>query len=243
MGFGISGRELRTDFAVGAYAWRVEDNPADALKVGAVKNNRAGQGSAVLGVAQFQGATVELGVEEIEAEPGGINLVEFNSILHHVGLAQGLLKGVVFLLLEALAVDGQLVVQGIEAGGVGFFDGAELQLQRKEASLLGVSSLRPWLGLKLGEFPGDDAAARSLEQYASLLARSLAHVITILDPDVIVLGGGLSNIGQLYALVPEMWGQWVFSDRVDTKLVANLHGDSSGVRGAAWLWPEPELSP
>jgi fructokinase len=90
---------------------------------------------------------------------------------------------------------------------------------------------------------GDDAAMRSLEQYASLLARSLAHVINILDPDVIVLGGGLSNIGQLYTLVPKMWGQWVFSDRVDTKLVANLHGDSSGVRGAAWLWGEPGQAP
>jgi fructokinase len=90
---------------------------------------------------------------------------------------------------------------------------------------------------------GDAAAAHSLEQYASLLARALAHVINILDPDVIVLGGGLSNIGQLYALVPDLWGQWVFSDRVDTKLVANQHGDSSGVRGAAWLWPEQGQAP
>jgi fructokinase len=61
-------------------------------------------------------------------------------------------------------------------------------------------------------------------------------VINLLDPDVIVLGGGLSNIDRLYANVPRRWGPWVFSDRVDTRLVKNAHGDSSGVRGAAWLW-------
>ena len=85
---------------------------------------------------------------------------------------------------------------------------------------------------------GDGAAARSIEIYASLLARALAHVINILDPDVIVLGGGLSNIKPLYHLVPELWRQWVFSDGVETRLAANAHGDSGGVRGAAWLWPE-----
>jgi fructokinase len=62
-------------------------------------------------------------------------------------------------------------------------------------------------------------------------------VINILDPDVIVLGGGLSNLDRLYASVPAIWHQWVFSDRVDTKLRKAKHGDSSGVRGAAWLWP------
>jgi len=61
-------------------------------------------------------------------------------------------------------------------------------------------------------------------------------VINILDPDVMVLGGGLSNIARLYENVPRLWGQYVFSDRVDTRLVRNQHGDSSGVRGAAWLW-------
>ena len=90
---------------------------------------------------------------------------------------------------------------------------------------------------------GDAAATDAIETYASLLARALAHVINVLDPDVIVLGGGLSNIKSLYRLVPELWGEWVFSDRVDTRLVTNKHGDSSGVRGAAWLWPEPAETP
>jgi predicted NBD/HSP70 family sugar kinase len=83
---------------------------------------------------------------------------------------------------------------------------------------------------------GDDACAASLARYEERLARSLAHVINVLDPDVIVLGGGMSNIEPLYANVPRMWSAWVFSDRVATRLVPNVHGDSSGVRGAAWLW-------
>lgn len=62
-------------------------------------------------------------------------------------------------------------------------------------------------------------------------------MINILDPDVIVLGGGISNLERLYQNVPGLWGEWVFSDHVATKLVRNRHGDSSGVRGAAWLWP------
>ncbi len=81
----------------------------------------------------------------------------------------------------------------------------------------------------------DKACYRSLSDYEHRLARSLAHVINILDPDVIVLGGGMSNITHLYAKVGELWGNWVFSDRVDTKLVKHRFGDSSGVRGAAWL--------
>jgi fructokinase len=76
---------------------------------------------------------------------------------------------------------------------------------------------------------------QTMRTYEHRLARSLAQVINILDPDVIVLGGGMSNIGRLYANVPKLWGDWVFSDRVDTKLVKNRYGDSSGVRGAAWL--------
>ncbi len=83
----------------------------------------------------------------------------------------------------------------------------------------------------------DAACDASLERYAERLARSLAHVINILDPDVIVLGGGMSNVERLYARVPALWGPWIFSDRVDTRLVRNAHGDSGGVRGAAWLWP------
>ncbi len=84
---------------------------------------------------------------------------------------------------------------------------------------------------------GDAEAEASLRRYEDRLARGLAHVINILDPDVIVLGGGLSNLDRLYASVPAIWHQWVFSDRVDTKLRKAKHGDSSGVRGAAWLWP------
>jgi predicted NBD/HSP70 family sugar kinase len=76
----------------------------------------------------------------------------------------------------------------------------------------------------------------TLQRYENRLARSLAHVVNILDPDVIVLGGGMSNIQRLYENVPRIWGRYVFSDRVDTRLVRNRFGDSSGVRGAAWLW-------
>jgi fructokinase len=82
---------------------------------------------------------------------------------------------------------------------------------------------------------GDKACVLSMQHYENRLARSLAHVINILDPDVIVLGGGMSNIERLYSNVPKLWTRWVFSDRVDTRLVKNKFGDSSGVRGAAWL--------
>ena len=84
---------------------------------------------------------------------------------------------------------------------------------------------------------GDAQAQDSLARYEDRLARALAHVINLLDPDVIVLGGGMSNTARLYASVPKLWGAWIFSDRVDTRLVRNAHGDSSGVRGAARLWP------
>lgn len=86
---------------------------------------------------------------------------------------------------------------------------------------------------------GDAASGASLARYEERLARALAHVINVLDPDVIVLGGGMSNVARLYDHVPRLWQTWVFSDRVDTALRPNLHGDSSGVRGAAWLWPAP----
>ena len=72
--------------------------------------------------------------------------------------------------------------------------------------------------------------------YAERLARSLATVINVLDPDVVVLGGGVSNLEFLYREVPERWGRHIFSDHVATRLARNVHGDSSGVRGAAWLW-------
>ena len=85
---------------------------------------------------------------------------------------------------------------------------------------------------------GDEEADETLQRYEDRMARSLAHVINILDPDVIVLGGGMGNIKRLYKNVPDIWSEYVFSDVVNTRLKAPLHGDSSGVRGAAWLWPK-----
>ncbi len=87
---------------------------------------------------------------------------------------------------------------------------------------------------------GDAACAATLQRHAERLARALAAVINLLDPDVIVLAGGVSRIATLYEAVPRLWEQWVFSaghrDTVRTQLVPSLHGDASGVRGAAWLW-------
>jgi len=83
---------------------------------------------------------------------------------------------------------------------------------------------------------GEALAAGALSRYEERMARALGSVINLLDPDVIVLGGGLSNIERLYDRVPQLWAPYVFSDRIDTRLVRALHGDSSGVRGAAWLW-------
>jgi fructokinase len=84
---------------------------------------------------------------------------------------------------------------------------------------------------------GDRRASAAIDLYSRRLAKALASVINMLDPTVIVLGGGLSNIDALYERVPLYWNDWVFSDRVDTRLARARHGDSSGVRGAAWLWP------
>jgi fructokinase len=89
---------------------------------------------------------------------------------------------------------------------------------------------------------GDAAAQSSLQRYADRLARSLAVVINLLDPDVIILGGGLGRIERLYDTVPRLWGRYVFADAVATRLVPPRHGDASGVRGAAWLWG-PDESP
>jgi fructokinase len=89
------------------------------------------------------------------------------------------------------------------------------------------------------EAAGDDqAAGNALARYAERMARALAGVINVLDPDVIVLGGGMSNIAQLYDDVPRLWTPFIFSDTVATRLVRAKHGDASGVRGAAWLWPD-----
>ncbi|MBA1148407.1 ROK family protein, partial [Ectothiorhodospiraceae bacterium WFHF3C12] len=79
------------------------------------------------------------------------------------------------------------------------------------------------------------AARAAMERYADRMARGLASVVNILDPAVIVLGGGMSNVSALYEMVPALWSRYVFSDRVDTALRPARHGDSSGVRGAAWL--------
>lgn len=116
-----------------------------------------------------------------------------------------------------------------------------------ETFLSGPALHREWHILGGGEDPlqtiGEQArqpgssADQALSRYEDRLARGLAHIINIFDPEVIVLGGGVSNITRLYQRVPELWGQWVFSDRVETRLVPAKHGDSSGVRGAAWLWP------
>jgi len=86
---------------------------------------------------------------------------------------------------------------------------------------------------------GDGAARQAIDRYCDRLARALASVINVLDPDVIVLGGGLSQIETLYTAVPARWLQYAFSDALQTQLVRAQHGDSSGVRGAAWLWPLP----
>jgi fructokinase len=85
---------------------------------------------------------------------------------------------------------------------------------------------------------GEAAAGTALARYVDRLARALAAVINLLDPEIIVLGGGLGQIAALYRDVPARWGDYVFSDTVATKLVPPRWGDSSGVRGAAWLWSE-----
>ncbi len=84
---------------------------------------------------------------------------------------------------------------------------------------------------------GDLACRDTLSRYAERLARATATVLNVLDPEVVVLGGGLSNLPLLYEVVPAAWPRWVFSDTVATALRPPRHGDSSGVRGAAWLWP------
>ena len=84
---------------------------------------------------------------------------------------------------------------------------------------------------------GDPAAMATLSRYEDRLARALALVINLLDPEVIVLGGGVSRVQRLYANVPALWSRWIFSDSVVTRLVPAQHGDSSGVRAAARLWP------
>jgi fructokinase len=84
---------------------------------------------------------------------------------------------------------------------------------------------------------GEPLAETVLDRWEQRLAKSLATIINVVDPDVIVVGGGLSRIHRIYDRVPALWGAWIFSDDVRTSLVAAKYGDASGVRGAAWLWP------
>ena len=91
--------------------------------------------------------------------------------------------------------------------------------------------------INAGAIANNHPCLETMERYEHRLARGLASVINVFDPEVIVLGGGLSNINRLYQAVPTLWQSWVFSDQVDTRLVPPRFGDSSGVRGAAWLWP------
>jgi fructokinase len=83
---------------------------------------------------------------------------------------------------------------------------------------------------------GDWAAISVMDRFFDQLARALAMIINIIDPEVIVVGGGLSNINRIYSEIPSRWGRWIFSDTaVRTRLLPAQHGDASGVRGAAWL--------
>ena len=85
---------------------------------------------------------------------------------------------------------------------------------------------------------GEGAARSAFDRYVDRLGRSLAVIGDILDPDVIVLGGGMSNTDELYEAVPPVMARYLFSDVFETRILRAVHGDSSGVRGAAWLWPE-----
>ena len=112
--------------------------------------------------------------------------------------------------------------------------GLENDFERIVGSMLGADEINT-----LAE-NGDSLAERTMRRYEDRMARSLAHVINILDPEIIVLGGGVSNVKRLYKNVPKTWQQWVFSDYINTTLIPPKFGDSSGVRGAAWLWEKAE---
>jgi fructokinase len=121
-----------------------------------------------------------------------------------------------------------------------FLSGPALEADYRQATGLALTAAE----IAKEAAAGQASAETVMMRYEERLARGLAHVINLLDPDVIVLGGGLSNIGRLYGNVPRLWDRFVFSDHVDTRLLAPAHGDSSGVRGAAWLWPaESDDSP
>mgnify|MGYP001765374230 CR=1 FL=1 len=114
-------------------------------------------------------------------------------------------------------------------------------LARDHAEATGETIAAPEIAARAAA--GVPSAEASLARYEERLARALASVINVLDPHVIVLGGGMSNVARLYESVPRLWTRSVFSDRVDTRLVPPIHGDSSGVRGAAFLWPASRGTP
>ena len=89
--------------------------------------------------------------------------------------------------------------------------------------------------ISMRDIEGEEKSKYIINQLISRISRSLSLVINIYDPDIIVLGGGVSNIERIYEDVPKIWNQWIFSDKNFTKLKKAMHGDSSGVRGAAWL--------
>ena len=107
-------------------------------------------------------------------------------------------------------------------------------MARDHAKVTGQQLLPPEIAACANQ--GDPACIATLSRYEKRLARALAQVINIVDPEVIVLGGGMSNLGRLYDQVPRLWRMHIFSEGVATRLSRNRHGDSSGVRGAAWLW-------
>jgi fructokinase len=119
-----------------------------------------------------------------------------------------------------------------------FLSGPGLARDHREAGGASADALAVAASAKRGEAP----ARAALERYEERMARALAGVINVVDPEVIVLGGGMSNVGRLYANVPGRWGRYVFSDRVDTQLLPPAHGDASGARGAAWLWSVEEAA-
>lgn len=112
-----------------------------------------------------------------------------------------------------------------------FLSGPGLGADHRRATGRGLDAAQ----IAAGAIAGDEACEATLRRYEERMARALAHVINLLDPDVIVLGGGLSNVGRWYESVPRRWKRHVFADRVVTRLLPPRHGDSSGVRGAAWL--------
>jgi fructokinase len=91
------------------------------------------------------------------------------------------------------------------------------------------------------EANGDERAKKEFDLYEDRFARLIAVMIGIVDPDAIILGGGMSNVGRLYDNIPKLLSKYTFSDKVRNKILRNTHGDSSGVRGAAWLWDSDKI--